>query len=150
MVRGLRSIMGDDSKVAYRHAKHLDSLLTVLKDSPYARFVKWQRIRSCLTDGQDEKGNDVLEGPGGPEVAARLRALADDLLANAAKAKEKSPRSRDALAKEESPLTRDALTMKGIALLVHGDKANARKICNELEARFARTVGMRRLRQWAF
>ncbi|KPJ57991.1 MAG: hypothetical protein AMS16_00145 [Planctomycetes bacterium DG_58] len=136
MVRGLRAIMLDDSKVAYQHAKKLHLLLGVLKDSPYARFVKWQIVRSYPTDGQDERGNDVLEGPGGREEAGRLMALADDLLGGGGQ--------------EESPLVRDALTMKGIALLVVGQKAKAQEICEELERRYRRSAGIRKLRAWAY
>lgn len=136
MVRELRGIMFDDSRVPYRHVQELDSLLAKLGDSPYAKYVKWMRIRSYLTGGQDERGNNVLEGNDAEEQAALLWKLSEDLLSEA---KGAAP-----------PIVRDALTTKGIVLLVRGRKSEGRKILKELEAKFPRSKGMEKLRTWAY
>lgn len=135
MVRGLRGIVFDQLVVPYKHVKKLDSLLTELEDSPYATYVKWQRIRSYLADGQDERGYNVLEGEQADREAALLLKLSGELLAAGTDA---------------PPIARDALTMKGIVLLLRRQEDEARKICDQLEAQYPRSQGMGKLRNWAY
>ena len=143
MVRGLRGIMFDDSRVPYRNVEQLDSLLAVLKDSPYAKFVKWQRIRSYLLDGVGKNGIDALEDIGAAEEAVILSTCCEDLLSDAEL--------------KESPMHRDAGAMKGILLLVGKRKRDApeayeeaRKIYETLMATYGYSRELNTLKQWAF
>jgi hypothetical protein len=136
MVRGLRGIVGDDCVVPYRHAKALDQLLGDLKGSRYAAYVKWLRLRSYLEDGQDESGNDPIEGAKAEAEASALLALSEDLLA-------------DQQVKELPPIARDALAAKGIVLLIRGRKSEACEISDGLAKAFPQSKGMAKLRGWA-
>lgn len=136
-VSGLRGIIWDDCRVPFRDAEKLDSLLRVanLRDSPCAKYVKWQRVRSYLTDGVAADGNDALESVSSREkTASALLEVCEDLV--------------DSVGRDEPPILRDALTARGIALAFLGKTAAAREVCDKLEAAFARTDGMVRLREW--
>ena len=132
MVRGLREILSDDSVVRYTHVAVLDSLLTELDGSPYAKYAKWQRIRSYLVTGIGRDGKTLRTGRDN-EQAERLSALSDDLLFS--------------VKNEAPPVLRDALSMKGICLLIGGREAEARAVCEELEKAFPPSHGMRELRR---
>ena len=139
MVAGLRGIMRDDSRVGYRDAEKLDALLVLanLRGSPYARYVKWQRIRSYLTDGADANGDDPLEDVSSrEETASYLLKLSNDLVGSAGK--------------DAPPVLRDALTAKALVLAARGQETAARELCDKLEAAFARSMGMAKLRQWVY
>lgn len=130
MVSGLRGIMGADTQVLDPGGKKLDSLLAALGDSRYAKYVKWLRVRSVLTDG----GSALRPRSTRARNASALVEFCEDLVAS--------------VGEDEPPILRDALAAKGIALAFLGQIEAAREVCGKLEAAFARTAGMAKLKRY--
>jgi hypothetical protein len=139
-VRGLRGIMFDDVEVSFKDRGKLEALLDdkEVKDSPYADFVKWLRIRSYLRDGI-LGDNDILESGGrrARREMALLTELSDDLLKNPAQ-KDLAP-----------PIWRDAMLARGMVHLFSDRKAEAIETLKQVDAESAEGKESEKLRRWA-
>jgi len=139
MVRGLRGIMFDEAHVRFRDRQKLEALLEdkEVKDSPYADFVKWLRIRSYLRDGA-LADNDILESGGAPARREMdlLTKLSDDLLKNDMQ-KDLAP-----------PIWRDAMLARGMVHLVSDRKAEAVETLKQVDAEFPQSKESNKLRGW--
>jgi len=151
LTKGLKTILGDDSYVAYSKAEQLDKLIEQLSNTPYDIYVKWLRLRAFRTVGCDvlESGTMLKRGY---EVDPESYKLLNGGKLNVDEEVRYVSRLADELqaAYETTPcvVLEDVLTVQGLFACYEQKREAAERILERMKKLFPYSVQTRRMKEW--